>query len=162
MGRAAVSTFAAQSPSRVAPGASGVMKYMLDTNFCIHLIQRQPRALIERLQVLDFGEAVLSSIVLAELQRGVERDPDVRPQAQRALAAFLALFPVLAFDDLAARSYGVLRAALPDRKRDALDRLIAAHALGLGLTLVTNNLSDFAGYPGLKVESWVREQGAAG
>lgn len=137
------------------------MRYMLDTNICIHLIQRQPRALIERLQVLAFGEAVLSSIVLAELQHGVERDPDVRPQAQRALASFLALFPVLAFDDAAARSYGVLRAALPDRKRDALDRLIAAHALGLGLTLVTNNMADFAGYPGLKVENWVGEQGAA-
>lgn len=35
------------------------MRYMLDTNICIHLIQHQPRALIERLQVLDFGEAVL-------------------------------------------------------------------------------------------------------
>lgn len=131
---------------------------MLDTNICIHLIQRQPKHLIERLQALSHGDAVLSSIVLAELQHGVQRDPVAKPQAQRALASFLALFPVLAFDETAAASYGVLRAALPDRRRDALDRLIAAHAQGLGLTLVTNNEADFQGYPGLLVENWVRAE----
>ena len=42
-----------------------------------------------------------------------------------------------------------------DCKRDALDRLIAAHAVSLDLTLVTNNEADFRGYPGLRVENWV-------
>lgn len=84
------------------------------------------------------------------------RPPNPRPS--RRWQVFLALFPVLAFDETAAGSYGVLRAALPDRRRDALDRLIAAHALGLGLTLVTNNEADFAGYPGLAVENWVRAE----
>lgn len=133
------------------------MRYMLDTNICIHLIQRQPPRLVERLAGMAFGDVVLSSIVLAELQHGVERDPAVRAQAQRALSALLSLFPVLPFDEPAARSYGVLRAALPDRRRDALDRLIAAHAVALGLTLVTNNLADFVGYPRLVVENWVAQ-----
>jgi hypothetical protein len=35
------------------------------------------------------------------------------------------------------------------------DKLVAAHAVALRVTLVTNNEADFAGYPGLKVESWV-------
>jgi tRNA(fMet)-specific endonuclease VapC len=129
---------------------------MLDTNICIHLIQRQPLHLIEKLQALKHGDAVLSSIVLAELQHGVERDVAEQPQAQRSLTALLDFFPVLAFDESAARSYGVLRAAAPDRRRNALDRLIAAHALSLGLALVTNNEDDFLGYPGLMVENWVR------
>jgi tRNA(fMet)-specific endonuclease VapC len=51
--------------------------------------------------------------------------------------------------------YGVLGAAVRDRQRDALDRLIAAHARSLALTLVTNNEADFKDYPGLRVENWI-------
>ena len=51
-------------------------------------------------------------------------------------------------------SYGVQRAAVHDRRRDAFDRLIAAHATSLGLTLITNNEADFRDYPGLIVENW--------
>jgi tRNA(fMet)-specific endonuclease VapC len=59
------------------------------------------------------------------------------------------------FDTDAAESYGVLAAALRDRRRDALDRLIAGHAVSLGITLVTNNVADFRDYPGLVIENWV-------
>jgi tRNA(fMet)-specific endonuclease VapC len=48
----------------------------------------------------------------------------------------------------------VLAAAVPDRRRDALDRLIAAHAVSCGVVLVTNNEADFRDYPGLVVENW--------
>jgi tRNA(fMet)-specific endonuclease VapC len=48
-----------------------------------------------------------------------------------------------------------LAAAIRERKRDALDRLIAAQAISLGVTLVTNNESDFKDYSGLIVENWV-------
>lgn len=128
---------------------------MFDTNICIHLIQQSPAPLVDRCERLDHGEAVLSSIVLAELRHGVERDPAVREAAQSALKRLLTFFPVLSFDEAAAGAYGVQRAAAPDRRRDALDRLIAAHASSLDLTLVTRNAEDFAGYPGLKVEDWV-------
>ena len=40
-------------------------------------------------------------------------------------------------------------------KKDHLDKLIAAHAVSLGLTLVTNNVKDFAKYPGLQIENWL-------
>lgn len=62
---------------------------------------------------------------------------------------------VAAFEALTARAYGPLRAANRNRNKDALDKLIAAHAVALGTTLVTNNEADFAIYPGLTVENWV-------
>jgi tRNA(fMet)-specific endonuclease VapC len=46
-------------------------------------------------------------------------------------------------------------AAAPARRRDALDRLIAAHAISVEATLVTNDEKGFRGYAGLKVENWV-------
>ncbi|MCZ8100999.1 MAG: VapC toxin family PIN domain ribonuclease, partial [Burkholderiales bacterium] len=43
------------------------------------------------------------------------------------------------------------------RNKDALDKLIAAHAVSLGVTLVTNNEADFHGFTGLVVENWVND-----
>jgi len=77
-----------------AVSAGGITpRYLLDTNICIHLIQRQPPKLVARLELLHVGDAVLSTIVLAELQHGVERNPSTRDQAQRALDNLLTLFP---------------------------------------------------------------------
>ena len=63
--------------------------------------------------------------------------------------------PVAPFDATAGRAYGPMRLATRDRRRDALDKLIAAHAVALDVVLVTNNTGDFAGYPGLRLENWV-------
>jgi tRNA(fMet)-specific endonuclease VapC len=62
------------------------------------------------------------------------------------------------FNENAGIKYGILRAALPNRKRNAMDRLIAAHAISLEHTLVTNNVSDFRDYPGLQFENWVNNE----
>ncbi len=59
------------------------------------------------------------------------------------------------FEARAARAYGPLRAANRERNKDALDKLIAAHAMALGVTLVTNNEADFLPFTGLAVENWV-------
>jgi tRNA(fMet)-specific endonuclease VapC len=61
---------------------------------------------------------------------------------------------VLPFTESDAVSFGILRAAVRDRNRDTMDRLIAAHAVSTSLVLVTNNEADFKGYPGLIVENW--------
>lgn len=132
------------------------MRYMLDTNICIHLIQRRPPEVLERFRSLAYGDVVLSVVTLAELRYGVERDPQVKEAAERALGQLLSFLPVLPFDNDAALRYGVLAAAVRDRKRDALDRLIAAHAVSLDLTLVTNNEPDFRGYPGIRIENWLK------
>ena len=90
------------------------------------------------------------------------KKPEIRSRSLSALNAMLSFFPVLSFDTAAAESYGVLRRASPDRRRDALDRLIAAHALSRDLVLVTNNTRDFEGYPGLIVENWIRTEESPG
>ncbi|GDX77532.1 hypothetical protein LBMAG41_26110 [Cyanobium sp.] len=72
-----------------------------------------------------------------------------------ALARFLLEVPVAPFDGTAARVYGAVRLASRERRRDPLDKLIAAHALALDVTLVTNNPRDFVSYAGLRIENWV-------
>lgn len=62
--------------------------------------------------------------------------------------------PVLPFGTSAAEHDGVLHAAVRNRRRDALDRLIAAHALAVDAVLVTDSEVDFRDYPGLTVENW--------
>jgi tRNA(fMet)-specific endonuclease VapC len=69
------------------------------------------------------------------------------------LDAFVRAIPMLPFDEAAAREY----AKLPF-KRARFDRLLAAHALSLGATIITNNEGDFADVPGLKVENWIVER----
>lgn len=133
------------------------MRYMLDTNICIHLMQQRPPEVVERFGQLNWGDIVMFVVTLAELRHGVERHPDMKTVAEHALGLLLSHIPVVSFDMDAAVSYGVLAAAVRDRKRDALDRLIAAHALSLSVTLVTNNESDFKDYPGLLVENWVNQ-----
>jgi tRNA(fMet)-specific endonuclease VapC len=131
------------------------MRYMLDTNICIHLIRRQPPEVTERFHRLSHGDAVMSVVTFAELRHGVERNPQDKEAAERALSLLQSFIPVVAFDNDAAVSYGVLAAAVRDRRRDVLDRLIAAHAVSLSLTLVTNNEADFRDYPGLPIENWI-------
>ena len=131
------------------------MRYMLDTNICVYLMKAHPPQVLARLLQLDYGDAVMSIITYAELRVGLEVLGPTRAQNERALHFLIRDIPVLPFDEAAAVRYGVLRAAVRDRRRDALDRLIAAHAASLSLTLVTNNEADFRDYPGLKLENWI-------
>lgn len=128
---------------------------MLDTNICIYLMRHQPPEVGRRFAALRQGDVVMSAVTFAELRYGVERDPQLREAADRALSALIEDIAVVPFDAEAGMSYGIVRAAVRDRRRDALDRLIAAHAVSRGLVLVTNNEADFAGYPGLAIENWV-------
>ncbi len=73
------------------------------------------------------------------------------------LDLFVQRVPHLPFDEAAAHAFGVLRTAVPDLRRNAMDRLIAAHALGIGAILVTKNENDFKDYPGLVIKDWIRD-----
>ena len=145
--------------TRTAPvtnqqATSKPVRYLLDTNICVHLIQRRPPELLRRFEEFDFGDLVISVVTLAELRHGVERDLALKSEAERALDTLLTYLPVLPLDNAVAVQYGVFAAAVRDRRRDAFDRLIAAHAASLGLTLITNNEADFRDYPDLRVENW--------
>jgi tRNA(fMet)-specific endonuclease VapC len=135
------------------------MRYLLDTNICIYLIKNHPPQVLRRLEVLKQGDAVMSVVTYAELRAGLEiqgvaRSASDREGDKHALALLIKRIPVLPFMESDAESFGVLRAAVRDRNRDTMDRLIAAHAVSTGLVLVTNNEADFKDYPGLVVENW--------
>ena len=130
------------------------MRYMLDTNICICLIRNHPPQVLRRLETLDQGAAVISVVTYAELRAGLEIQSTNRHQDELVLSLLVSKIPVLPFTESDAESFGVLRAAVRDRNRNAMDRLIAAHAVNSGAILVTNNEADFIGYPGLMVENW--------
>ena len=129
---------------------------MLDTNICIYLIKHQPPEVRQRFEVCFIGDIVISAITLAELEYGIACSaPDTQAINQLALEGLLEDLVVAPFDKLAARAYGPVRLANKVRQRDALDKLIASHAIAMNVTLVTNNEADFAHYQNLKFENWV-------
>lgn len=130
-------------------------KYMLDTNICIYLMKHQPPEVAARFAQCFVGEVVISAITLAELEYGVACSGASKAHNQTAMNGLLDDIVVAAFEARAARAYGPIRAGNREKSKDALDKLIAAHAVALGVTLVTNNEADFRIYPGLKVENWV-------
>ena len=122
------------------------MRYLLDSNILITLGLDTNETLNARAAECDADELVTSAIVFAEVVHGSERG---KPPPLDTLAILAEEVPVLPFDDIAARAYADI-----SFKRASYDRLIAAHALSLGLIVVTDNEADFADVPGLKVENW--------
>ncbi|MGB7502535.1 MAG: type II toxin-antitoxin system VapC family toxin [Azonexus sp.] len=129
-------------------------RYMLDTNMVIYLMKNQPEEVARRFAQCYVGDVVMSAITFAELEYGVAvcQNP---AQEKLKLANLAKDILVLPFDQNAAIAYGPIRGATRDSKKDHLDKLIAAHAVALDVVLVTNNLKDFAKYPGLKAENWL-------
>ncbi|ATQ78028.1 VapC toxin family PIN domain ribonuclease [Massilia violaceinigra] len=128
--------------------------YMLDTNICIYLMREQPEQVARRFAQCYVGDVVMSAITFAELEYGVTISANILRERQN-LAALVKDINVVPFDASAAVAYGPIREATRDRKKDQLDKLIAAHAVALDVTLVTNNERDFVAYPGLRLENWV-------
>jgi len=128
--------------------------FMLDTNMCIYLMKNQPEQVAKRFAQCYVGDVVMSAITFAELEYGVTVcENSVRER--RNLAALVEDIPVAPFDASAATVYGPIREATRERKKDQLDKLIAAHAVALDVTLVTNNERGFVAYPRLKIENWL-------
>jgi len=134
------------------------MKYMLDTNICIYLIKQQPRGVIDKFQGIIPGEIAISSVTVAEMMYGVGKSQH-KERNKSALESFLAPLEIVDFDFKAAQHYGAIRAYLEKMgiPIGAYDLMIAAHALSLGLILVTNNEREFQRIPDLIVENWVNQ-----
>ena len=129
-------------------------RYMLDTNMCVYLMKNQSEQLAARFSTCYVGDVVMSAITYAELEYGAFLSPRGQEE-QGNLKALVEDIPVAPFNAAAAKAYGPIRAATRGRTKGALDKLIAAHAVALDVTLVTNNERDFAAYPGLKFENWL-------
>lgn len=132
-------------------------RYLLDTSICIYIINRRPPRVFEHFEMRRIGDIAISSITGAELAFGAEKSGSQRNR--QTLDKFLAPLDILPFDEAAMRRYGMLRSDL-ERKGTpigALDLLIAAHALALNCTLVSNNLREFRRVEGLRTENWLDE-----
>ena len=123
-----------------------MIRFLIDSDCAIYAMTGQVPAMRQYLAACDPGEIGLSAINYAEIVLGMARG---KPPTPEALADFVEVVPILPFDEAAARQY----AELPF-KRARFDRLLAAHALSIGATVVTNNEADFEDVPGLRVENW--------
>jgi tRNA(fMet)-specific endonuclease VapC len=124
-----------------------VTRYLIDSVLAIHSMGGQVNSsLNRRLMQCAPGDVAISAVSFAEVALGTWNG---KPPKQKVLEAFIRVIPIVDFDEAAAREY----ARLP-LKRARFDRLLAAHALSLGVTVVTNNEADFADVPGLLVENW--------
>jgi tRNA(fMet)-specific endonuclease VapC len=134
------------------------MKYLLDTNICIYIINEKPAKVLRKFEQYPISEFGISSITHAELQYGVEKSRHTKTN-QIALNEFLLPLTILPFHGInLVKCYGEIRASLESAGKviGPLDMLIAAHALSMGLTIISNNIREFSRIPKLKCENWVR------
>lgn len=121
-------------------------RFLLDANSAIYALSGQFPAMRAKFEACEPGEIAISAISYAEIALGTHIG---KPPPPETLDAFVAVIAILPFDGPAAQAY----ARLPFQ-RARFDRLLAAHALSIGATVITNNEADFADVPGLKVENW--------
>lgn len=133
------------------------MKLMLDTNTCIALIKRKPAHALQQFRKYQLGDIGISAVTLAELRYGVSKS-QYQVKNHAALEEFILPLELAAFDEDATTAYGALRATLEKQGTPIgpLDTMIAAHALSLSVTLVTNNTREFNRVAKLKVIDWIK------
>ena len=132
-----------------------MLRYMLDTNICIHVMKNYPLNLRQKFNSLA-EQLCISSITLGELHYGAEKSAR-RVENLTAIEHFVARLDVLPFDTKAAAHYGQLRAELVRAGTPCgpHDMQIGGHARSEGLIVVTNNLREFGRMPGIRAENWV-------
>jgi tRNA(fMet)-specific endonuclease VapC len=134
------------------------MRYLLDTNIVSDVV-RHPQGRVA-LRIRDVGEAqVCTSIIVAsELRYGAAKKGSTRLSAR--LEAVLTAIDVIAFEAPADAVYAIIRTALERTGRPigGNDLLIAAHAVALGCTIVTDNEGEFGRVEGLLRQNWLQSE----
>jgi len=131
------------------------MKLLLDTNICIYIIKQKPANVLKRFLEYQIGDIGISTITLSELRYGVAKSSH-RDKNAKALDEFTIPLEVVPYDEAAAHVYGDIRASLEKDGTPigSMDMLIAAHAVSLGIPLVTNNTREFIRIPSLNLIDW--------
>jgi tRNA(fMet)-specific endonuclease VapC len=132
------------------------MRYLLDTNILSDLIRNPQGAVVANIRRVGEANVCTSVIVTAELRFGAEKKGS--PRLSRQLEAVLNVLEILPFEPPADAAYATIRARLEKAGRPigGDDLLIAAQAIALDLTLVTDNDAEFARIEGLKRQNWLR------
>ena len=132
------------------------MRFLLDTNIVSDLVRHPRGRIADRIAEVGEQHVCTSIIVAAELRYGAAKKGSSRLTAQ--LEAVLGAVDVLALELPVDTVYGELRARLERSGQSigANDLLIAAHALALGHTVVTDNEREFSRIEDLRVGNWLR------
>lgn len=128
-------------------------RYMLDTNAVSHLLKGHPDV-TRRVVAVPMASLSISVITEAEIRFGLAKRPKAK-RLQAAVEELLRRVSVMPWSSAVAERYGPVRAKLESKGRilGPLDMLIAAHALSLGVVLVTNDAA-FGQVKGLRLEDW--------
>jgi|SRR5579864_6554687 len=131
------------------------VQYLLDTNAASHLISKKSATMDRQLARVPVAELGISSVTEGELHYGAARKGST--PLRFALEQFLLTVTIFAWDSVAAREYGRLRAELEREGRlpGSMDLLIAAHAKALGVILITGDRA-FGRIKNLKTEDWTK------
>ncbi len=132
-----------------------LLRYLLDTNICIYIAKQRPPTVAQRFARLAAGTVGMSLITFGELRFGAEKSSH-RADALATLGQLVELIPVLEPEAAVGQTYGALRAHLEGLGTPIgnNDLWIAAHALTLRVTLVSNNTREFERVPKLKLQNW--------
>lgn len=134
------------------------MGYLLDTNIVSALVRDPHGSVTDRIRTVGEARVCTSIVVAAELRFSAAKRGS--PRLTRQLEIVLGVLDVLPFEAPADTVYGILRAELERAGKPigGNDMLIAAHALALGHTVVTDNEREFARVAGLTCENWLNRR----
>lgn len=132
--------------------------YLLDTNILSSIIKQPNSLLAQKIMSLDETSFCTSIIVACELRYGAKKKGS--PQLIKKVDLLLDNIPIAPLSPDVDYHYASLRTFLEKKGKpiSAHDMLIAAHALALNATLITNNENEFNRIPGLAVENWIKEE----
>jgi tRNA(fMet)-specific endonuclease VapC len=133
------------------------MKYLLDTNICIYIINKRPASVLDVICSKHPEEISISSITATELNYGAERSRNPH-QNRTAVLEFLMPFSLLDFDQRSASYYGKIRKTLESKGTPIgpMDLLLASQDKAYNLIFVTNNIDEFKRIDNLRLENWLK------
>lgn len=132
------------------------LHYLLDTNICIYIAKQKPLSVFKKFEQVPANTMGMSIITYGELIYGAQKSHHPK-KAISVLEELITLIPSLPMPVQAASYYGEIRSNLEKQGKSigGNDLWIAAHALSLDLTIVTNNEKEFSRIPHLDIENWV-------
>jgi|EndMetStandDraft_5_1072996.scaffolds.fasta_scaffold165385_2 tRNA(fMet)-specific endonuclease VapC len=131
-------------------------QFLLDTNICIYIAKQKPISVLKKFEQLVTGQVAMSTITYGELQFGAQKSHHPHTTL-KMLEELRDLIPPLPMPIETGKIYGEIRSKL-EKKGMPIgnnDLWIAAHALAIGVVLVTNNDKEFRRIPHLKIDNWV-------
>lgn len=130
------------------------MKYLLDTNICIHLF-RGKFGVKEKLDEVGIGNCAISEITLAELLYGAHcsQNPKKNKAIVESFVNDVKVLPILESLELYAKEKSRLK--INGELISDFDLLIGSTSIQKKMTMVTENIKEFKRMQGIKIENWI-------